>query len=148
MDINSLALFQMADKKMDWLSEKQKTTSVNVANVDTPGFKARELKPIDFSNELKQTLSSNPYITNPNHLSPSNTNAVITNPKHKLGVNRSAGDFKTSEIRKPYETTITKNSVNLEEQMNIVRKTTEQYNATTSLYKKYSDLIKTSLGKN
>lgn len=147
MDIRSLSLFNMADRKMDWLTERQKQVAINVANADTPGAKERDLTALDFSSELKSINAANPYVTNSKHMSPGQMNAVVTNPKHKLGVNRSAGDFRTHETRKPYETTINDNSVDIEEEMNKSRKITEQYNMTTTLYKKYTNLIKTSIGK-
>lgn len=147
MDIRNLSLFKMADEKMDWLTERQKLVAINVANADTPGVKGKDLKALDFSSELKQTIATKPYVTNPKHMSPSKTEASITNPMHKLGVNRLAGDFKSNEVRKPYETTINKNSIDIEEEMNKSRKITEQYQMTTTLYKKYNSLLKTAIGK-
>ena len=39
---------------MTWLNQRQGVLSQNVVNVDTPGFVARDLKPVDFSQELRR----------------------------------------------------------------------------------------------
>ena len=36
-------LFDVASRHMTWLTERQLVTAGNIANADTPGYKAREL---------------------------------------------------------------------------------------------------------
>ena len=38
-----LTLFQLASARMDWLSARQKTIATNIANADTPDFRAKEV---------------------------------------------------------------------------------------------------------
>ncbi len=44
MSTGDLPLFSMLKTRMRWHQERQKTLAENVSNVDTPGFKARDLK--------------------------------------------------------------------------------------------------------
>ena len=38
----------MLRERMTWLNQRQDVLSQNVANADTPGYVARDLKPLDF----------------------------------------------------------------------------------------------------
>lgn len=38
-----LTLFQLASARMDWLSARQKTVATNIANADTPDFRAKDI---------------------------------------------------------------------------------------------------------
>jgi len=54
MDYKSVKLFDMAHKKMRWLSQRQDVLAQNVANADTPDYRARDLVPLDFKRTLQQ----------------------------------------------------------------------------------------------
>lgn len=38
-------LFEIASRHMTWLAERQMVTAANIANADTPGYRAREVNP-------------------------------------------------------------------------------------------------------
>ena len=44
--------FSMLRERMTWLNQRQDVLSQNVANADTPGYVARDLKPLDFDDVL------------------------------------------------------------------------------------------------
>jgi len=48
MDLNGVPLFSLLTDRMSWLATRQSTLAQNVANADTPGFVARDIKPMDF----------------------------------------------------------------------------------------------------
>jgi len=48
MDLSKMTIFKMVNKRMDFLSQRQKVLSENVANADTPKYHPKDLKPIDF----------------------------------------------------------------------------------------------------
>ena len=54
-DLNNLKLFQMALTKMDWASARQKVLAQNVANADTPDYKEKDLKALNFKSVLRET---------------------------------------------------------------------------------------------
>ena len=48
MDVSSIPLLSLLKERMAWLSQRQDLLSQNVANADTPGYTAHDLKPVDF----------------------------------------------------------------------------------------------------
>src|ERR1700744_474102 len=76
MDLPDVPLLSMLRERMNWLHQRQDVLSQNVANADTPGFVARDLKPLDFEDALSQTGSAASLVTtNTRHIaiSPSQT---------------------------------------------------------------------------
>ena len=41
MDITNIGLFQLADKRLAWADQRQQVLAQNVANSDTPGYRAK-----------------------------------------------------------------------------------------------------------
>ncbi|MCI5049086.1 MAG: flagellar basal body protein [Rickettsiales bacterium] len=122
----------MMKTKMGYLAEKQDVLSHNVANIDTPGYNAREMKELDFkrlasvySNKLKMRMTS---------------------ASHSIGTPRMPDDFRDQRDRETFETTPVENNIVLEEQMAKISETNMDYQKTTNLYKKTTALFKTAIG--
>lgn len=47
MNLPTTDLFQLASQRLQWLSDKQRVTSENIANADTAGYRAREVESFD-----------------------------------------------------------------------------------------------------
>nr|CDP80554.1 Flagellar basal body rod protein FlgB [Bartonella schoenbuchensis] len=63
--MDSVNLFDIANKQADWLTVRQKAIASNVANANTPGYKARDVQ--DFPAVLQnQTISM--AVTNVRHI--------------------------------------------------------------------------------
>ena len=133
MDFNKFTLFGVMKGQMGWLTRRQEVLAQNIANADTPRYKAKDLKPFDFQHMLK---SQNTRI-----------NAVTTSPMHMEGARRSTSPFAVEENRNPYETSPSGNSVVLEEQMAQVGQNQTQFQLTSELYRKHIAMIKTAIGK-
>jgi flagellar basal-body rod protein FlgB len=134
MDYSQIKLMQMMEVKMGYLAEKQDVLSQNVVNVDTPGYKPKQLKELDFermalaeARRLKLKASSG--------------------GKSLEGVKQSQ-DFRTQVQRKTYETTPVENAVSLEEQMAKVAQNQLEYTTVTNLYSKTSGMFKIAIGNN
>lgn len=67
MDIREIGVVGLSSERIRYLSEQQKVIARNVANADTPGFKALEMRP--FSEVLRSSKVSQPVRTHPGHLS-------------------------------------------------------------------------------
>ena len=50
MNLDNINLFQLASRRLQWLSDRQKAVSENIANADTAGYRAREVE--DFESYL------------------------------------------------------------------------------------------------
>jgi len=108
-------------QKIAYLNQRQAVLAENVANADTPGYKAHDLTPFTFDDALKQT-SVGMTITDPRHIIPASM----------AGVNGQSTKVKT------LETLPDGNSVDLESEMMKVGETAVDYQAITSIYKKVS----------
>lgn len=141
MAIGDLPLFEMMKQKMHWLAARQQVLAQNVANADTPGYTARDLKELDFGAMVKRTGPM---------LKPAATQAAhIGSPVAGAGGGLHPGQAKGGEIvKKPdFETSPSGNSVVLEDQMIKVAETQMDYQTVTGLYSKSLGLIKIALGR-
>jgi len=133
MDYSKLTLFQMMHTKMSYLAERQDILSHNIANIDTPGQKARDLKKLDFkrlaeiaTNRLKMRMTA---------------------AEHSVGTPRMPSEFRDQKLRHTYEEKKVQNNIVLEEQMAKVNETNMEYEKTTNLYRKTTEMFKTAIGK-
>jgi flagellar basal-body rod protein FlgB len=66
-EISDLALFEALRRQLTMAAARQVVAAGNLANVDTPAFKARE---VDFSTALDETLGTRLTTTDPRHVQP------------------------------------------------------------------------------
>src|ERR1041384_8359546 len=70
MAISDLPIFSMLRTRMNWHQERQRLLAENVANADTPGYRARDLAPLDFGRQVEQASGQLQLaLTAPAHLS-------------------------------------------------------------------------------
>ena len=135
MDLGNLKLFHAMKENMDWLSQRQRVISQNIANADTPNYEVKDLKTLDFKKVISEL----------NDRSLSNgTKAIsltLTNEAQIKGT-LATGGFKTKRMNREFETTITGNGVKLEDQAFKMSQTSDAYKLSTQLYKKYTDLMR------
>ena len=141
MAIGDLPIIGMMKQRMHWLAARQQVLAQNVANADTPGYTARDLKQLDFGDMVKRSGPVlRPVATQASH---------IGSPVAGGGHGFKPGQAKGGEvIKKPdFETSPTGNSVVLEDQMIKVAETQMDYQTVTGLYSKSLGLIKIALGR-
>jgi flagellar basal-body rod protein FlgB len=128
MDLGALDLFKGMAAKMAWLTQRQGVIAQNVANVDTPDYRALDLKPFSFEEAMGAPLAP-----------------LRTNPMHLAAGGRSGN--RADRERKPYEVAPSGNSVSLEEQMQKAAQTGADYQMITNLYRKSIGFITTALDR-
>lgn len=133
MELEKLSLFTVVKKRLAWLGRRQEVIAQNIANADTPEYRARDLKPLQFRNLVRSQKTG--------------MGMRVTNASHLRGIAKRTSEFDEKETRKPYETSPTGNSVVLEEQMAKMNETTIGHRLTTELYKKHLNLFKMALGR-
>lgn len=135
MDLKEPALNTMMKGHMKYMANRQKVLAQNIANIDTPGYKARELKKLDFE---KLATSAN-----------SQLEMRTTSPTHLNGtLAGSSMAFRSEKDRNTFETTPTENNVVLEDQMGKVSDTGAQYQLSSSLMRKFTGLYRKAAGSN
>jgi flagellar basal-body rod protein FlgB len=127
---NSQGLVGLLARKMGYLNQRSSVLSENVANANTPGYKAKDLSAFTFGETLSQFNGMN--VTNSRHIVPASM----------AGVN--ARTIKT----KSFETLPTGNSVELEQQMMQVSETSVNYQLMTSLYHKVTGWFRIAVKSN
>jgi flagellar basal-body rod protein FlgB len=135
MDLPDIPLLSMLRERMSWLNQRQDVLTQNVANVDTPGFVARDLKPLDFSEQLRNAPGP---LRNAGQL-------TVTDPRHISISNATSGVFQDYQVRDA-EANPNGNSVSLEQEMIKVSDTEAQFQAATNLYAKTITMMKTAIG--
>ncbi len=131
MDLGKIPLFEAITRRMSWLGERQTVLSQNIANADTPGYLAKDVKPPDFAELVGKASQRLPMVvTSPAHIVPA----------HEGGAFRTVAD-------KPGERAPNGNAVQLEQQMMKVTDTVNDYALTTSLYRQQFGLLKLVLGR-
>jgi flagellar basal-body rod protein FlgB len=127
MDPSRIALFDLADQRLAHIGRRQEVLAQNIANADTPGWRARDLK--SFSEILARgTGGVAPWRTVSRHLAPT----------------RGAGPqgHAQSGERAPDG-----NSVALDTELAKVADTESSHSLVTGLYQKYLAMFRTAAGR-
>jgi flagellar basal-body rod protein FlgB len=134
MPISNIPLFSMLRTRMQWHQERQKVLAENVANADTPNYRARDVVPLKFD----RMAPSAPGVT-----------LVRTSAGHQTAAGSGAGGSNSFETARNtgQEIRPTGNAVSLEEEMIKVAANQMDFQAATTLYTRSLGLIKTALGK-
>ncbi|MEZ5669588.1 MAG: flagellar basal body protein [Alphaproteobacteria bacterium] len=117
MNLDRLPLFALMREDMQWTSERMSVLAENVANADTPGYRARDLARPDFQQMLQNLRSAD-----------------------------GGGELQVEQSEQAYEITLSGNSVVLDEQMMKVADTSTRYQLISGLYSKHIRLFKLALG--
>ncbi len=96
--MSPIYLLELASQQAQWLSARQRITAANIANANTPEYKAMDIQP--FAEVLDKTQFTM-VATNSAHILPESDGAVATRP----------------EETDTWETTYSGNSVSLEQEM-------------------------------
>lgn len=137
MNIDSIGLFSALKTKMGWLAHRQKLVAENVANASTPGYKPKDLKPMDFAAAMRgqgagglgaQSVAMR--TTGANHMALPAQSQVGAQ-----GVGK-AVNSPDSEV------TMDGNGVVLEEEMLKMAESRMQYEAAIGFYQKSLDMLR------
>jgi flagellar basal-body rod protein FlgB len=134
MNLPDVPLLSMLRERMTWLNQRQDLLSQNVTNADTPGYVARDLKPLDFEQLLNQTGTGGGA-----------TMMMTTNERHIALSTPQESKFEDHETP-DQEFGSNGNAVSLETEMITVSETQAQYAAAANLYAKAMTLMKTAIG--
>jgi flagellar basal-body rod protein FlgB len=136
MDINEIPVFSAVQERMRYLSTRQRVLAENIANADTPGFKARDVNAPDFASLVGQQSGTvrvprvqfSPAMVKLDPLL-SGGNVVETRSANAIG--------------KPNA-----NTVVLEEQLMTLSDVQMDYATMSNLYRKQVNMLRTALGRN
>ncbi len=127
MKLESLSLFNLASKRMEWLGTRQQVVAENVANANTPGYKARDVAPFA---ELAEAAQSG-------------GGAMRTNEKHLSS--SGAGNVRIEQDETSWSSKLDGNTVTLEQQTIRAAEVAENYKIAAKLYQKGYQLLSLSV---
>ncbi len=136
MAITDIPIFSMLRTRMQYSQERQRVLAENVANADTPNYRARDLKAPKFPDPTEMTTAT----------TVSNISLTRTEGGH-IGPLSGTGSSFSTDSKSGYEVRPTGNAVNLEDEMIKVAANQMDYQGATALYTRSLNLLKTALGK-
>jgi flagellar basal-body rod protein FlgB len=134
-------LFDGMGRALKAMAEHQRVIAENVANSETPGYKARTVEAPDFSALVESQVGGGggPHVTRPRVELSGGMAALGARPPQAGG--RVVLDSATSETKPDG------NNVTLEDQLLALGQVQADYAAMTSLYRKQIGLLKSAIGK-
>ncbi|MCR0980670.1 flagellar basal body rod protein FlgB [Roseomonas populi] len=118
----------LAETRLRWLDRRQEVLASNIANADTPGYRARDLAP--FARHLARAADPATLArTDPRHLAPAGAGdpAARATPAEEVSPNG--------------------NAVSLDEQALKVADTDSAHALAMGLYKRWNGMFRTALGR-
>jgi flagellar basal-body rod protein FlgB len=108
--MENINLFNLASKRLQWISDRQRVISENVANADVAGYRAKEVE--NFDAYLQRAKGAN------------------TPPPAEV-----------HETETPWSSSLSGNTVILEDQLLEASSANGQYRVATSLYRKAHEML-------
>ncbi len=94
--MNPIQLFELASKQAEWLSVRQSVVSGNIANANTPNFRAKDVTPFQ---SVLETTSARMTATHPSHFTETEmaSRVIETRPTEEIGVQESGNTVGLAE---------------------------------------------------
>ncbi len=119
-------LFNLASQHNRWLSVRQAAIAGNIANANTPGFKAQDVAPFETVLDATQLTMT---ATQPGHITPAPANVPAPEVR----------------VHKPWEVMHSGNSVSLEQELLKAGEVNRAYALDTSMVKAFHRMLLTSV---
>jgi flagellar basal-body rod protein FlgB len=116
-----MQLFNLAFRQNEWLAQRQSVISSNVANANTPGYKARDVESFDAAMQTSVPMAA----TSPQH---------FASPEFDAIGNQGNGDGKA-------EVMVSGNDVNLEQEFLKSNDVMRSYSLNTQIMKTFDRML-------
>lgn len=127
MDLLRSGPVALAEQRLAWLDGRQRLLAANVANADTPGYRARDAIP--FRDVLARRITApSLHVTDAQHIMP-------------------AGGANRGLLASVAERTPNGNAVSIDEQAVRIAENDQAHAVTMGLHRKYLALFRTALGR-
>ena len=120
MSLDAMSFFKLASQRMHWLSARQRVVAENIANADTPGYRAQDVA--GFDEHLRAARRP--------HVAAADT--ALAPHQAEVSVQESAAGWGGS---------FNGNTVTLEQQTVLAAETAENHKLAARLYRKGFDLL-------
>lgn len=128
MDLLRGSVLDLADRRMRWLDRRQQVLAQNIANADTPGWTARDLRP--FAAAMADSTG---------------VIAARTQPMHQAGPHDPM--LQATALTPVVARGPNGNTVSMEEQLMNVADTESAQSTAVNIFRKYMGLFRLALGR-
>jgi flagellar basal-body rod protein FlgB len=118
--MSNISLMALATRKADWLAARQSVLAQNIANANTPAYRARDLA------SFESAMAS------------ARLDMTVTSSKHLAASDEATAPFAMTETSG--DSTLNGNTVALEREMSKLGETNSQYALSVNLIKSYHRL--------
>ena len=139
MDLNGVPFFALMRERMNWLDRRQQVIATNVANADTPGYVARDLRPFEEALGRHGGSASAMGGASSGGMLP----LALTNGAHISPGGAAASPFRTQNSGDT-ETTLNGNRVVLEDEMVRMGEARMNYEAAVGFYQRALGMLRTA----
>jgi len=139
MTLQDLPLLSGLADRMRHLSSRTSVIAENIANADTPGYRAKDLKAPDFRGSLEKAVGAA-------HTSASASVMRVTDIPHLQTSRASSGRATARETTGA--TSLVGNSVSVEQETMKLSQTRMEYGLASNVYRKSLDLIRLAVSTN
>jgi flagellar basal-body rod protein FlgB len=139
MDYSSISLFSIMKSKMSTLTERQSVLAQNIANADTPGYKAMDVEEPNFKQSLHNAHSNSAQSLH------SPLQMTATNARHISGGAATSG-YMIVKAKTTNEVNPNGNNVVITEEMAKMASNQSEYQKVLNLYSKSVSMFKSALG--
>jgi flagellar basal-body rod protein FlgB len=123
--MQQIQLFELASRQADWLSVRQEVVAGNIANANTPKFKAKDVTP--FNAVLDQTQHMAMARTHPGHMASNDLSDEV--------------DIKESALNDEIGVQESGNTVSLSQELSKTGEIKRQYELSTGLVKSFHSMM-------
>ncbi|MDX1975855.1 MAG: flagellar basal body rod protein FlgB [Rickettsiales bacterium] len=134
MDVSSLPIFGVLQNKLRYHSERQALLAQNIANADTPAYKAQDVAKPDFKKFVEGMSASK------------KVGMAVTSPQHMSSKTQTM-EFKAEARPMTGELNPNGNNVMLEEEMMNVATNQSEYQRALLIYRKMISMMNIAIGK-
>lgn len=129
--LDNIGIFNLMKSRLEYVGQRHQVLAGNIANADTPGYRAMDLQP--FEDMVRRSHFG--------RMAP-----VATQVGHIAG-GRAVDDPRADNIADPYEASPTGNEVVLEQQMIAISQNVLDHQLVSDLYRRNVGMIRTALGR-
>jgi flagellar basal-body rod protein FlgB len=130
LDLGKVPLFSLVAQRMSWLSERHRVLAENVANADTPGYRAQDLAPMAFKEG--------------GHGGAPSAGLTQTHAQHFRGSSQAADGRLTSAGNRKL---LSGNTVSMNDEMMKISDTANDFSLVTNLYRRQIGMLRSVLSR-
>ena len=140
MEPSDLSVFKRLQGRMKWLTARQEVLAENVANANTPGYRARDIKAPSFGGVMS--------MMRPTSVTTVGGGMQTASAPGTIPIRSKSDGAGTREVREDLQVSLSGNSVDLEAELKKAADAALEYQTITHLYRKNMEFLRMAVQSN